>query len=107
VTNELTPVTDHWTADKRVPLALIAAIVFQAVALASAGAWFMSDLSNKIEQNSRDIVRQGDRVFTVERNQNAAFTTAARLEERIDSINNSIRRIENLIEKALERREVR
>ena len=72
----------HWTLDKKVPIALIVVLAVQFFG----GVWFMSKLDSRVatlEDNSRSTAPQADRL--------------TRVEVKIEGIQSGVERIERLI----------
>ena len=72
----------HWTLDKKVPIALIIVLFFQF----ASGVWFMSKLDSRVsslEDSSKLTAPQADRL--------------TRVEVKIEGIQSGVERIERLI----------
>jgi hypothetical protein len=67
---------------KSIPLTFVLAIIGQTIALV----WFVSDLNNDIQTNTREIVRHETRLIALENIVQTQAVTMARIDENIKSI---------------------
>lgn len=74
--------SEDWHLDKKVPIAFIFAIVCQTVALV----WFFASLSNGLDTNTRDLVRQEARIDAVEKSVQGQQVMLARIDENLKAI---------------------
>ncbi len=104
----------HWIVDRRIPIALVATILLQTVALVGIGAWYASDFASRIERNAEVIEEtraraeaalaiQKTRLDALERRQSSADELAARLEERLVAQGRQLDRIERTLDQLSER----
>jgi len=73
---------DSWHLSKSIPLTFVLAIVGQTIALV----WFVADLNNDIQTNTREIVRHETRLIALENIVQTQAVTMARIDENIKSI---------------------
>ena len=73
---------DSWHLSKSIPLTFVMAIVCQTIALV----WFVADLNNDIQTNTREIVRHETRLIALENIVQTQAVTMARIDENIKSI---------------------
>ena len=73
---------DSWYLSKSIPLTFVLAIVGQTIALV----WFVADLNNDIQTNTREIVRHETRLIALENIVQTQAITMARIDENIKSI---------------------
>lgn len=73
---------DSWHLSKSIPLTFVLAILGQTIALV----WFVADLNNDIETNTREIVRHETRLIALENIVQTQAVTMARIDENIKSI---------------------
>lgn len=73
---------DSWHLSKSIPLTFVLAIVGQTIALV----WFVADLNNDIQTNTREIVRHETRLIALENVVQTQAITMARIDENIKSI---------------------
>ena len=73
---------DSWHLSKSIPLTFVLAILGQTIALV----WFVADLNNDIEINTREIVRHETRLIALENIVQTQAVTMARIDENIKSI---------------------
>lgn len=73
---------DSWHLSKSIPLTFVLAILGQTVALV----WFVADLDNDIQTNTREIVRHETRLIALENIVQTQAITMARIDENIKSI---------------------
>ena len=73
---------DSWHLPKSIPLTFVLAIVGQTIALV----WFVADLNNDIQTNTREIVRHETRLIALENIVQTQAVTMARIDENIKSI---------------------
>lgn len=90
----MTAEPDHWTLDRRVPVALIVALLAQG----ALGVWFLSDQAARVAQLEREALVVAARVQLVENRQGAADALYQRLDERTVSLIEATRRIEALVQ---------
>jgi len=73
---------DSWYLSKSIPLTFVLAIIGQTIALV----WFVADLNNDIQTNTREIVRHETRLIALENIVQTQAITMARIDENIKSI---------------------
>lgn len=73
---------DSWYLSKSIPLTFVLAILGQTIALV----WFVADLDNDIQTNTREIVRHETRLIALENIVQTQAITMARIDENIKSI---------------------
>lgn len=73
---------DSWYLSKSIPLTFVLAIIGQTIALV----WFVADLNNDIQTNTREIVRHETRLIALENIVQTQAVTMARIDENIKSI---------------------
>jgi hypothetical protein len=73
---------DSWHLSKSIPLTFVLAIIGQTIALV----WFVADLNNDIQTNTREIVRHETRLIALENIVQTQAVTMARIDENIKSI---------------------
>lgn len=74
--------SESWHLSKSIPLTFVLAILGQTIALV----WFVADLNNDIEINTREIVRHETRLIALENIVQKQAVTMARIDENIKSI---------------------
>lgn len=77
---------NNWHLSKSVPITLVAAIIFQTVALV----WYVSSLDGSVKNNTRDLVRHETRLESLERIVQSQAVTMARMDENIKAIRNAV-----------------
>jgi hypothetical protein len=91
---------DHWTLDKRIPLALIATMMLQFATVV----WFVRGLDSRLEQLEAFKVR----TETIDKNRDQQIQTVelklARIEERQNSMIDLIKELKVSIDKLIDRR---
>ncbi len=70
---------EGWHLDKRVPVAIILAVILQLVTFT----WWMSALTSDVEQNSDAILRHNVELRTIRENNRQQTGTLSRIEEQI------------------------
>ena len=73
---------DSWHLSKSIPLTFVLAIIGQTLALV----WFVADLDNDIQTNTRELVRHETRLIALENIVQTQAVTMARIDENIKSI---------------------
>ena len=73
---------DSWHLSKSIPLTFVLAIIGDTIALV----WFVADLNNDIQTNTREIVRHETRLIALENIVQTQAVTMARIDENIKSI---------------------
>lgn len=79
-------VSEDWHLDKKVPIAFIFAIICQTIALV----WFFATLSNSVDVNTKDIVRQDARLDALEQSVQGQAVMLARIDENLKAIRDII-----------------
>lgn len=87
----------NWHLDKRVPIALIFALMAQ---LAGA-AWLASAAFKDIETNRRGITSLSQRVEPLERSRGTQAVQMGRIEEQISGVRGDINRMLNIMERQM------
>jgi len=77
---------DSWHLSKSIPLTFVLAILGQTIALV----WFVADLNNDIEINTREIVRHETRLMALENIVQTQAVTMARIDENIKAIRTTL-----------------
>ena len=77
---------DSWHLSKSIPLTFVLAIIGQTIALV----WFVADLNNDIEINTREIVRHETRLMALENIVQTQAVTMARIDENIKAIRTTL-----------------
>lgn len=88
---------NSWHLDKRVPIALIFALMAQ---LAGA-AWLTSAAFKDIEANRKGIRALGERVEPLERSRGTQAVQLGRIEEQITGVRSDINRMLGIIERRM------
>lgn len=94
---------EHWTVDKRVPLALILTLAMQ-----TAGAiWWASSVSGRVDQLEQAVVIHDQIISRMDDRGSRAFEIyAARLDARLTGMERDIARVGSNVEKLVEALEV-
>ena len=77
---------DSWHLSKSIPLTFVLAIIGQTIALV----WFVADLNNDIEINTRELVRHETRLIALENIVQTQAVTMARIDENIKAIRTTL-----------------
>ena len=98
---------EQWHLDKRVPIALIFAMVAQLVSLVGGGVWFAGQLNSRIEAVDtrvtvvdRDMNRLASQLSSMADTSNAQAIQLGRIEEQITALRADIGRLVTAIERA-------
>lgn len=83
------PQQQAWHLDKRVPIALIFALLAQTGGIV----WWASGLSSRVDVNSRDIARQSGEVAILRNAAQAQAIQLGRIEEQIAGMRGDINRM--------------
>ena len=86
---------DNWHLDKKVPIALIFTMLVQF----GAGIWFASQLSGRVDQNTRDILRLEAIQSESGRDLNDMRNRIIRIEEKVLNQTDILKRIEDAVSK--------
>ena len=93
---------EGWHLDKRVPVSLILAIIIQTVGFV----WFLSDLDNRVDNNTDAISEAAEEVIGIEQDLSAIRRTAnsqsvslGRIDVQLNNIEAILNRIENRYER--------
>ena len=84
---------DNWHLDKKVPIALIFTMLVQF----AAGIWFASQLSGRVDQNTRDILRLEAMQSETGRDSADMRNRIIRIEEKLLNQTDILRRIEEAV----------
>jgi Tfp pilus assembly protein PilO len=90
--------TDSWHLDKRVPVALIIALLAQF----AAGVWFTSSLANDVANNRANITRLNNQFEVLRDSSQAQAVQLGRIEEQITGLRGDIGRLLIAIERERE-----
>jgi hypothetical protein len=85
---------DHWTLDRKVPVAIILAIGVQFLG----GLWFMSKLDSRVEDQDRRLVKAEAQIGTMDRDAREANGRLIRVEEKMSSMLAILQRVERALE---------
>ena len=77
---------DSWHLSKSIPLTFVLAIIGQTLALV----WFVADLDNDIQTNTREIVRHETRLIALENIVQTQAVTMGRIDENIKAIRTTL-----------------
>ena len=94
------PRPPQWHLDKKVPIGLIVAIVFQTCSFI----WWTSELNSTIKDHERRLLIAEAFENRIDGDTKTISERLGRLEERSTSTLSSIQRIENILERQEERR---
>ena len=90
------PDETHWTLDRRVPVAIIFAILLQ-----SAGAiWWAASIQNRVSNNEGNIARLTDNGEAMRVAVHEQAVQLGRIEEQISGLRSDIQRMLSAIERA-------
>ena len=81
--------TESWHLSKSVPISFIGAIIIQTFSIG----WFMSDMGNRIEQNTKDIARQEVLVNTMREQSQSHAIALARIDENLKAIREALEKM--------------
>ena len=80
---------ESWHLSKSVPISFIGAIIIQTFSIG----WFMSDMGNRIEQNTKDIARQEVLVNTMREQSQSHAIALARIDENLKAIREALEKM--------------
>lgn len=82
---------NSWHLSKSVPIAFVAAIILQTVALV----WYVSQLDGSVKNNTRDLVRHETRLESLENIVQSQAVTMGRMDENIKAIRQAVEQMAN------------
>ena len=82
---------NSWHLSKSVPIAFVAAIILQTVALV----WYVSQLDSSVKNNTRDLVRHETRLESLENIVQSQAVTMGRMDENIKAIRQAVEQMAN------------
>jgi len=82
---------NSWYLSKSVPIAFVAAIILQTVALV----WYVSQLDGSVKNNTRDLVRHETRLESLENIVQSQAVTMGRMDENIKAIRQAVEQMAN------------
>lgn len=88
------PPQDHWTLDKKVPVAIILVIVGQFFG----GLWFASKLDSRVEDQDKRLLKAEAQIGTIDRDAREASGRLIRLEEKMSAMLAILQRVERALE---------
>ena len=94
---------EHWSVDKKIPLALICAIVAQTCA----GVWWASALNTRISSVEIHGTVVDTTLTKITTDSATADVRTARLEERYSAIEDTLKRVDDKLDKLLDVQRVR
>ncbi len=83
------PVDKEWHLDKRVPIGIIAAIVFQTITFVALGSQWMAKMELRVDTIERDLAErrtQGDRLIILEQKLGFISETVSSIARKIDTL---------------------
>lgn len=91
------PASGNWHLDKRIPIALIMAVVVQTIG----AVWWAATISAQVEAGSVERARLEERITASERAINLLTTQSARGEERIEQTMRLLERVESKLDELI------
>jgi len=86
---------NHWTLDKKVPVAIILVLVTQFIG----GLWFMAKLDSKVEDQAARIARTEAQISTIDREARDFGNRIARIEEKTSAMLQILQRVDTTLER--------
>ena len=91
------PQPDHWTLDRKVPVAIIVTLILQVIGFA----WYAAKLDSRVEEQSARIARTEAQILTIDRDARDFGTRIVRIEEKSSAMLTLLQTIEQRLERAL------
>ena len=88
---------DHWTLDRKVPVAIIATLIVQLVGFA----WYAAKLDSRVEEQALRLARTEAQILTIDRDARDFGTRIVRIEEKSSAMLTLLQQIEQRLERAL------
>lgn len=88
------PSAEHWTLDRKVPVAIILTLFVQLVGFA----WYAAKLDALVEEQSLRIAKAEVQITTIDREARDVSTRLVRVEEKTSAILDIVRRLERAVD---------
>ena len=85
---------DHWTLDKKVPVAIIVVLVGQFLG----GLWFISKLDSRLEDQDKRLLKAEAQIGVIDKDAREAGGRLIRLEEKMSAMLAILQRVERALE---------
>lgn len=89
---------EHWSVDKKIPLALMLAILAQT----GAGVWWASALNTRVTSVETHSIQVDTTLTKIAADSATADVRTARLEERYSAIEDTLKRLDDKMDKVLD-----
>lgn len=84
------PPTDHWTLDRKVPVAIIITLILQIIGFA----WYAAKLDSRVEEQAARIAKTEAQILVIDRDARDFGVRMARIEEKTGAMLNILERLE-------------
>lgn len=91
------PQVDHWTLDRKVPVAIIIALFAQIVGFA----WYAAKLDSKVEEQGLRLARTEAQILIIDKDARDFGTRIVRIEEKSSAMLTLLQTIEQRLERVL------
>lgn len=85
---------EHWTLDRKVPVAIVATILIQLIGFA----WYAAKLDARVEEQALRLNRAETQITSIEREARDVSTRLVRVEEKVGAILDILRRLERAVD---------
>lgn len=85
---------EHWTLDRKVPVAIVATILIQLIGFA----WYAAKLDARVEEQALRLNRAETQITSIEREARDVSTRLVRVEEKVSAILDILRRLERAVD---------
>jgi hypothetical protein len=89
------PPTEHWSLDKKIPAALVLAMLVQLMGFG----WYASKVDSRVEELERRSIRTETQVTSIDRDVRGFDSRMARMEEKISTVLDIAKRLEGIIDR--------
>ena len=90
-----TPPNDHWSVDRKIPAALVLAMLAQLMGFG----WYASKVDSRVEDLEKRTIRTETQVTSMDRDVRNFDTRMVRVEEKIGAVLDIVRRLERIVDR--------
>lgn len=89
------PSSDHWSLDRKIPAALVIAMLAQLMGFG----WYASKVDSRVEELEKRTIRTETQMTAIDRDVRGFDARMARLEEKIGAVLDIVRRLERVVDR--------
>lgn len=86
--------SEHWTLDRKVPVAIVATLFVQLLGFG----WYAAKLDARVEEQATRLTKAETQITTIDREAREVSTRLVRVEEKTSAILDIVRRLERAVD---------